>query len=223
MQHLVEREVGLPGGILSDVHDYNIAAYLLGRGAMIIDYSEGEEAEVSAIVSAAYFGNTRILELLLSHANDADVGASDDALPCAAHFGYLDVVDVLIDHGFDVNAHSCPYLYGGSALIAACRANTSNPAIVRRLLESGADVLFRDSGGDTARRTTDNLERIHTNIWPSPCGGLQERSRNYRATTRLRCEHVISRFDWQYTFNTSCPCSISILFGLPLRRAKPYE
>ncbi|KAL8910200.1 MAG: hypothetical protein Q9171_004498 [Xanthocarpia ochracea] len=148
VQHLVEREAIFPHGILSyGLHDYNVAAYLLDRGAKILDRSDLDDAEVSAIVSAASFGNSRILQLLLSYANDVDVGASDEALPFAAYGGYLNVVDVLIDHGFDVNAHSCSYVYEESALMAACRANKPNSAVVRRLLELGADVLFRDSGG----------------------------------------------------------------------------
>ncbi|KAL8640179.1 MAG: hypothetical protein Q9226_008777 [Calogaya cf. arnoldii] len=149
VKYLVERGATLPDDILDGVQDCSVAKYLLVRGAKIISKSE-QEPDISAIVSAACAGNTRILLLLLSYANDTDIRASQHALHEAAYMGHVEVADILINHGFDVNTRSLGTIFEESALGSACKARKPNSRMVRKLLERDADVYFQDRGGSTA-------------------------------------------------------------------------
>ncbi len=63
VQLLVGRGAIIPGGLLSNVKDYNVARCLLDHGAKIIGDSDKDG---SAIGRAATFGDASMLSLLLS-------------------------------------------------------------------------------------------------------------------------------------------------------------
>lgn len=62
--------------------------------------------------------------------------------------GTPEAVRVFLEHGVDVNARSSK---GYSALECAAINRTHGPAILRMLLEAGADPTHRDSQERTAR------------------------------------------------------------------------
>ncbi|KAL8881431.1 MAG: hypothetical protein Q9198_001374, partial [Flavoplaca austrocitrina] len=144
---LVERGATLPDDLLCSVKDCATARYLLDRGARIVKDSD---PDVSAIITAVATHNTSMLSLLLSYADDADIRTSYEALHFAAMYGYLDAVEVLLNHGIDVNTHLPVSDYEETPLASACRGNKPNSEMVKRLLERGADVKFRDTSGSTA-------------------------------------------------------------------------
>ncbi|KAL9628887.1 MAG: hypothetical protein Q9204_005592 [Flavoplaca sp. TL-2023a] len=144
---LVERGETLPDDLLCGVKDCATARYLLDRGARIVKDSD---PDVSAIITAVATHNTSMLSLLLSYADDADIRTSYEALHFAAMYGYLDAVEVLLNHGIDVNTHLPVSDYEETPLASACRGTKPNSETVKRLLERGADVNFRDTSGSTA-------------------------------------------------------------------------
>jgi len=154
MRVLLDRGARINNALSGAVHDYHMVKFLLSRGAKIIvlrrGISVGSVESVSAISSAAGSGSIEVLRMLLSHADEADVKSSGNALNCAAASGQL---DCLIDHGFDVNAFTKGCWIGETPLLAVCHSNKPNPHVLKTLLEKGADTSIRASNGDTPRRS----------------------------------------------------------------------
>ena len=76
--------------------------------------------KASATANAAGAGNTKVVRLLLSHANDAAFNGSRHALNWAAAGERIRTVEVLIEHGVDVNTLTKSCVVGKIPLPASC-------------------------------------------------------------------------------------------------------
>lgn len=148
MRFLIGRGARLNNALLYSVHDYNMVKFLLSQGAKII----AAPGKTSAITNAAGAGNTKIILVLLSHADDAELKSSRDALNWAAARGRLETVDLLIEQGFDVNAFTKDCCIGETPLLAICQGKEPYPQVIRRLLDKGANISIQSSNGDTPRK-----------------------------------------------------------------------
>ncbi|KAF5630512.1 ankyrin 1 [Fusarium sp. NRRL 52700] len=96
---------------------------------------------------AAYFNQTKVVELLLEHKPDLETKCPDgdftDAgytpLLCAASCGYNELLRLLLENGADIEAKTPK---GGTPLILAVATN--NEEIVKILLEYNLDIDARD-------------------------------------------------------------------------------
>lgn len=122
--------------------------WLLDRGAQIIFPPDSR----SAIVSAAGRGNAKVVQLLLSHATDADLVSSREAMHWAAASGRMEVVKLLIDHGFNINETVEDCFVGKTPLLATClkRREPKTLVMATSLIEKGARISARDRKGRTA-------------------------------------------------------------------------
>ena len=121
---------------------------------------------ISALVYAAYNGNAAITSQLLSKGADANAaanmpimfpGESPKSGPIALSAitpllagtasGSLPVVKALLDAGANVNAKDGRNM---TALMVAVSTNHQNPAIIRLLLDRGADPAIQSNVGETA-------------------------------------------------------------------------
>ncbi len=157
MRVLLDRGARINNALSGAVHDYNMVKFLLSRGAKILSsrrgLSAGSVESISAITDAAGTGSIEVLRMLLSHADEADVESSWEALNFAVAGGHLNCVNVLIDHGFDVNAFTKDCFKGETPLLAVCHSQKPNPDVLKTLLDKGADTSIRASNGDTPRRS----------------------------------------------------------------------
>ncbi|MCE2901756.1 MAG: ankyrin repeat domain-containing protein [Gemmatimonas sp.] len=91
---------------------------------------------------AAALGDVDALRTAIHHDDDARVRRSSDGwtpLHLAAFFGQEDAVALLIDHGAPLDAHSTNATR--NTPLHAALAGVTRPAIVRRLVFAGADVM----------------------------------------------------------------------------------
>ena len=100
----------------------------------------------TAIHAASFAGHLQIVQSLLRHGVEVDVGGYVNRTPLhfASESGHRDVVQCLIDHGADVNSHEDDH---GTPLNWA--AYYGDLDVVRMLLEHHADVNTRDDQGRT--------------------------------------------------------------------------
>lgn len=149
VQILLDRGARFNDALLFAARDYNMAKFLLSQGAKVIS----APGKSSAISNAAGGGDVEVVRLLLSHANDAELDSSLDALNWAAGGGHIEVVKLLIEHGFDVNVTTEDPFVGKTPLLATCKFNRLDPermAVAKLLIKEGADVNARDQNGKTA-------------------------------------------------------------------------
>ncbi len=102
-----------------------------------------------AIFAAAIFGDAAEVEKLLASNRSLGSAVSPDGwfpLHLAAHFGHADAVRALLNKGAKVNAPSTNAMRN-TALHAAAAGRS--PAVAKLLLDAGADVNARQSGGWT--------------------------------------------------------------------------
>ena len=99
MRILIDRGARFDNALLAAVDDLNTVQFLLSRGAKIVS----APGKTSAITNAAGAGNTEVVRLLLSYANDVDLDDSRDAVERAAARGHTDTVKLLLEHGFKLN------------------------------------------------------------------------------------------------------------------------
>ncbi|KAL8812725.1 MAG: hypothetical protein Q9223_002255 [Gallowayella weberi] len=98
-QLFLDRGTRIGPALSSASRDVAMTGWLLDRGAKIVS----PPYPGSAIVTAAGRGNPEVVRLLLSHATDADLASSREAMHWAAASGRVEVVKLLIEHGFDIN------------------------------------------------------------------------------------------------------------------------
>lgn len=152
-----------------------VVELLLEKGA---DVSESMRSQ-APILSAAFFGHSRVLQLLIDNGADVDAIKSDGqtVLHTAAEFGYEKAVQLLLEVGADVdkqNGAGLTALYwatlGGHLTVVRLlilygadlerkysnaesalhiAASQGHESIVLLLLEAGADVHSRDASGKT--------------------------------------------------------------------------
>ena len=122
--------------------------------------------KITPLVFAAYNGNPAVTSLLLSKGANVNAaadmpimfpGASPKSGPIALSAitpllagtgaGSLAVVRALLDAGANVNARDGRNM---TALMAAVSTNHQNPAMIRLLLDHGADPAIQSSVGETA-------------------------------------------------------------------------
>ena len=100
---------------------------------------------------AAHGGDLEYAKDLI--AQGADPNGCDSfgmsALAMACQNNYTDIINYLLELGADVNAHSKGKPIDRTALMAAC-SNDGHPAIVRLLVERGAEVNTKGERGFTA-------------------------------------------------------------------------
>ena len=124
--------------------DVEMAALLLRAGARI---DAANDFGVTPLLLASGNGRPAMIALLLEAGADPKVAAASGEVPLmtAARTGNLEAVDALLERGADVN-YNAPG-HGQSALMWAISERHS--IVARQLVERGADVHRRSSGGYT--------------------------------------------------------------------------
>ena len=107
-------------------------------------------AELDVFEAAAAGDVERVGMLLAADPSLRDAHAPDGWTPLhlASHFRQTSVIDVLLAHGADVNAVSRNA--DANAPLHAAAAGGADTTVMRRLVEAGARVNHRQSGGFTA-------------------------------------------------------------------------
>jgi uncharacterized lipoprotein NlpE involved in copper resistance len=102
-------------------------------------------------------GHADVVAVLLKSAVPIDARTDDGetALHLAAYVGHLLIVEQLVDCGARINAQNN---YGETPLFYA--AMRTMPALVRLLLQRGADPSIEDHSGDLARDRTDDTRTL---------------------------------------------------------------
>ena len=120
-----------------------------------------------ALLWAATFGRSAVLELLLRRGVDPAVTDDDrmTALHCAAGAGHLDVVELLLKHGAPLEVEN---IWGGTVLNSTLHFAFNDPAegvdyvpIIEALLEAGADVSVVNSFFPTGNAPIDAVLRLY--------------------------------------------------------------
>jgi ankyrin repeat protein len=165
--------------------DAEVAKVLIDAGADVNAHSAPDSGGVpggSALLHAAVFGMTDVLDLLVAAGAEAtsleeaaaagdvtgwltpesDLQARIRALVFAADHERLAVIDQLIEAGTPVDAFD--EVWGRQALRIA--AENGRPASVRRLLEHGADPNLRDREGRTALDWCSGHEQVDAILRP---------------------------------------------------------
>jgi uncharacterized protein len=106
--------------------------------------------ELDVFEAAAAGDAERVRTLLAADPSLRDARAPDGWTPLhlASHFRHVRVIDLLLAHGADVNAVSRNA--DANAPLHAAAAGGADAALMRRLVDAGARVDHRQSGGFTA-------------------------------------------------------------------------
>jgi ankyrin repeat protein len=167
---LVERGAAVNAAAASGRTALAVAAAYPGNVAtvrLLLDQGADPKAKPGRaggpVVSAAIAGDAATLKLLLDKGADADERASigsrrgSTALMLAATSGCRECVQLLLDHGADVNARSDPAAVVkaglqdiGELTPLLSAAPGANPAILKALLDKGADIQAKEARGLTA-------------------------------------------------------------------------
>ena len=124
--------------------DVEMAALLLRAGARI---DAANDFGVTPLLLASGNGRPAMIALLLEAGADPNLAAASGEVPLmtAARTGSLEVVDALLDRGAEVN-YTGPG-HAQSALMWAASERHSH--VAARLVERGADIRARSTGGYT--------------------------------------------------------------------------
>ena len=125
-------------------NDLELATRLLNARA---DVNVKNRYDVPPLALACTNANPRMVDLLLEAGADPKAApAGEPVLMTAARTGNVDAVKALLGRGAEVNTPEP--LRGQTALMWAAIEN--HPAVVRHLLENGADVHARSKAGSTS-------------------------------------------------------------------------
>jgi ankyrin repeat protein len=124
--------------------DTELAALLVRAGARV---NAANDFGVTPLLLASGNGRSAMIALLLEAEADPNLAATSGETPLmtAARTGSVEAVDALLDRGADVN-YTAPG-HGQSALMWAI--SERHASVARRLVERGADVHARSTGGFT--------------------------------------------------------------------------
>ena len=122
--------------------DGQIAEILIAAGC---DVQAGGRAP---LVWAAEEGNVETIACLLRHGAAEYKKHLNEALFCAAVRGPSEAVKMLLDQGGDPSARAG--FAGYTPLIGAAYSELKSPAVVKMLLDKGADVKLKGADGQTA-------------------------------------------------------------------------
>ncbi|MEW5924150.1 MAG: ankyrin repeat domain-containing protein [Candidatus Zixiibacteriota bacterium] len=123
----------------------DLVTFLLDKG---IDINQQDNQGRSALHLAAFRGRTGVIKLLADRGANLQIRDNDSmsVLGGAAYSGQPDAAALLIELGADVN--EAPNRHGHTPLFAAIWSNRVN--VARVLIESGADLEYRNPHGETA-------------------------------------------------------------------------
>jgi ankyrin repeat protein len=142
--------------------DMSVAKLLVAKGADVNHIAAGTGQSATALMAAAYNGNTELVRLLLARGARVDPVSRDftevvkngrvlfgrnTALHMAVASGKADVVKLLLDAGAAVNPQD---VRDATPLIVSLSNDRPQPAVIRLLLEKGANPSLRSSGGESA-------------------------------------------------------------------------
>jgi ankyrin repeat protein len=145
----------------ASVDDGAVVKLLLEHGANVAVRANVPQSS-TPLMAAAYNGNVELVRLFLSRDREVNVFSGDSgakvkqgvvqfsrvtALHMAAVGGRPEAVDLILRAGADVNARD---IRGMTPLMWAVATDRPQPAIVRLLIEHGADPLVRSSVGESA-------------------------------------------------------------------------
>ena len=124
--------------------DVEMAGLLVRAGARV---DAANDFGVTPLLLASGNGRPAMISLLLRAGADPNLAAANGEVPLmtAAHTGNLGAVDALLERGAEVNYKAAGH--GQSALMWAISERHSN--VARRLVERGADIRARSTGGYT--------------------------------------------------------------------------
>ena len=134
-----------------------LARTLLERNADV--NFQNNHGSTTPLLLASELGHSNVVQLLLDH--NADLYLRDDdgdtPLHCAAIRGQLEVAQILLKLNVEVNSRN---IMGSTPLHYASEGRKEgSAAVVRLLLEYGADVHMRDLSGKTASEIARGPER----------------------------------------------------------------
>ena len=135
----------------------DVAKLLIARGVPVKAVnSQGE----TALHWAARGGCAEMVELLITSNQDVAVADRSGQTPlyCAAQNGHLEAARVLLSHAADVNATD--RFWNITPLLLAARM-ADNPALIRLLVEAGANVNAVDSRGENVLHMLANYGAGH--------------------------------------------------------------
>lgn len=136
--------------------DADVVREILKKNPHLEAMHDSDPFKPTPLITAAKYGHTQIVELLLDAGADMDYLDSNgcSALWWSLHFKHLNTADCLLDHQA---ALSCRSKDDGTLLMQA--AGAGHVPLVQRLLEDGINPNQTDDGGNTALHYTVLNER----------------------------------------------------------------
>ena len=116
---------------------------LIERGADV-----NASTHITPLQAAIYGGSEEIAFILLE--NGYRLTPDGTTLRHAAEAGFTHLCEYLIAHGFDVNYSEPDMVYPYNASPLQIAASKGNLALVKRLIELGADLSYKDKYGERA-------------------------------------------------------------------------
>ena len=136
-------ETALIDVCMSEKSDPELVKWLIEQGA---DVNAG--THITPLQAAIYGGSEEIAFLLLE--NGCRLTPDGTTLRHAAEAGFTRLCEYLIANGFDVNYCEPDMVYPYNASPLQIAASKGNLALVKRLIELGADLSYKDKYGERA-------------------------------------------------------------------------
>ena len=136
-------ETALIDVCMSEKSDPELVKWLIKQGADV-----NARTHLTALQAAIYSKNEEIAFLLIE--NGFKLTPDGTTLRKVASEGMYKLADYLIAHGFDVNYSEPDMVYPYNASPLQIAASKGNLALVKRLIELGADLSYKDKYGERA-------------------------------------------------------------------------